>query len=211
MPPAPSPLPLRPWLYPSLVAICIVAATWSFTGTADRPVWAFEVLPLCAVMLVFGLRRQHFCFSDLAYLLLTWFFLIQCVGGRYTFEHVPFPQTLLDWLSLQRNPSDRIGHFFQGFVPAILLREWLIRRRGLPPGRTLFWLVTGCCLGFSAAYELLEMTVVLLFYPADGAQWLGMQGDPFDAQWDMTMALCGAITAQLLLRRLHDRSIARAT
>jgi putative membrane protein len=201
--------PQRPWLFPALVAVCIVAAAWSFTGAADKPVWAFEVLPLCLLMLVFLLRRQHFCFSDLSYALLTWFFLIQCVGGRYTFEHVPFPHALLDWFSLQRNPSDRIGHFFQGFVPAILLREWLIRRRGLPPSRTVFWLVTGCCLGFSASYELLEMTVVLLFYPANGAQWLGMQGDPFDAQWDMTMALCGAITAQLLLRRLHDRSIAR--
>ncbi|MEI6129014.1 MAG: DUF2238 domain-containing protein, partial [Planctomycetota bacterium] len=80
----------------------------------------------------------------------------------------------------------------------------------LPASRTLFWLVTGCCLAFSASYELLEMAVVLLFYPQEGAGWLGMQGDPFDAQWDMAMALSGAILAQLLLSRWHDRSIARA-
>ena len=83
--------------------------------------------------------------------------------------------------------------------------------RGLPRGATLFWLVTGCCLGFSASYELLEMAVVVGCYPEAGPEWLGMQGDPWDAQMDMTMALTGAITAQLLLRGLHDRSIARAT
>ena len=79
----------------------------------------------------------------------------------------------------------------------------------MQPGGTVFWLVTGCCLAFSAAYELLEMAVVLVFYPGAGPEWLGMQGDPWDAQWDMTMAVSGAVLAQLLLGRLHDRSIAR--
>jgi putative membrane protein len=142
--------------------------------------------------------------------LLAWFYFIQCLGGRYTFAEVPFPRALMDALGLERNPMDRIGHFFQGFVPAILLREWLIRRRGMPARWTVFWLTTGCCLAFSAFYELLEMWVVLLFYPDAGPEWLGMQGDPWDAQWDMTMALGGAIAAQLLLRRLHDASMARA-
>ena len=160
-------------------------------------------------MVVFAVRRRWFCFTDLSYALLAWFFFIQCLGGRYTFAEVPFPQAVLDLFGLERNPVDRIGHFFQGFVPAIVLREWLIRRRGMPPGGTVFWLVTGCCLGFSAAYELLEMWVVLLFYPEAGPEWLGHQGDPWDAQWDMTMAVCGAITAQLLLGRLLRREIAR--
>ena len=199
-------LPQRPWLFPLLMVVCVALGAWSFAGAADKPVWAFEMLPLTGVMVLFAVRRRWFCFSDLAYVLLVWFFFIQCLGGRYTFEHVPFPK---DWFGLERNPVDRIGHFFQGFVPAILLREWLIRRRAIPATRTLFWLVTGCCLAFSAAYELLEMAVVLIFYPQEGAAWLGMQGDPFDAQWDMTMALCGAITAQLLLRSLHERSMRR--
>jgi len=207
MPPIPAP-PQRPWLFPALTALCALLAFWSFLGAADRAVWAFEVLPLGAVMVAFAVRRRWFHFTDLAYALLAWFFAIQCIGGRYTFEHVPFPQALTEWFG--RNPADRCGHFFQGFVPAILLREWLRRRRGVAAGYTLFWLVTGCCLGMSAAYELLEMAVVLLCYPKDGPQWLGMQGDPFDAQWDMTTALGGAIAAQLLLRRLHERSIARA-
>lgn len=205
----PTDRPARAWLFPALMALCVALAAWSFLGANDKPNWAFEVLPLTAVMVVFVVRRRWFCFSDLAYALLTWFFVIQCLGGRYTFAEVPFPKWLTDSLGLQRNPVDRIGHFFQGFVPAILLREWLMRRRGLPRGGTVFWLVTGCCLAFSASYELLEMAVVLVFYPGAGPEWLGMQGDPWDAQWDMTMALAGAVLAQLLLGRWHDRSMAR--
>lgn len=206
---APVAPPPRPWLFPALLAACATAAVWSFLGAGDKPTWAFEVLPLCAVLLVFVIRRW-FRFSDLAYVLLAWFFLIQCLGGRYTFAEVPFPRAVMDALGLERNPVDRIGHFFQGFVPAILLREWLLRRRAMAPGGTVFWLVTGCCLAFSASYELLEMAVVLVFHPGAGPEWLGMQGDPWDAQWDMTMALSGAVLAQLLLARLHDRSMRRA-
>ncbi|MBI5852533.1 MAG: DUF2238 domain-containing protein [Planctomycetes bacterium] len=203
-------LPPRRWLFPSLVALCCLLAAWSFAGAGDKPVWAFEVGPLSLGMVVFAVRRRWFCFSDLAYVLLCWFYVIQCLGGRYTFAAVPFPDELMQWFGLERNPVDRIGHFFQGFVPAVLLREWLIRRRSLPRGQTLFWLVTGCCLAFSAGYELLEMWIVVLFYPGAGPEWLGMQGDPWDAQMDMTMALCGAVLAQLLLGGLHERSMARA-
>ncbi|HEU4420457.1 MAG TPA: DUF2238 domain-containing protein [Planctomycetota bacterium] len=199
----------RRWLVPALAIACLLLMLWSFLGAADKPTWAFEVLPLLLVMVVFAVRRRWFRFSDLSYALLAWFFAIQCLGGRYTFAAVPFPQWAMDVFGLERNPVDRIGHFFQGFVPAILLREWLLRRRGLQRGKTLFWLVTGCCLAFSASYELLEMALVLVCYPASGPEWLGMQGDPWDAQWDMTMALSGAVLAQLLLNPLHDRSMAR--
>ena len=197
----------RPWLLPVLAATCAALAVWSFAGAGDKPTWAFEVLPLAAIMVVFAIRRRWFRFTDSSYVLLTWFFAIQCLGGRYTFAGVPFPEWLVELLGLERNPVDRIGHFFQGFVPAILLREWLIRRRSMVPGGTVFWLVTGCCLALSASYELLEMGVVLGFYPDAGPDWLGMQGDPWDAQWDMTMALAGAVVAQLSLGRLHDRAM----
>ena len=199
----------RPWLFEGLGLLCFALTLWSGIGAGDKATWAFEVLPLAAILIVFAIRRRWFCFSELSYALLAWFFFIQCLGGRYTFSEVPFPESLSELLGLARNPVDRIGHFFQGFVPAILLREWLIRRRSMRPGGTVFWLVTGCCLGFSAAYELLEMAVVKIFYPDAGPDWLGMQGDPWDAQWDMTMAVSGAILAQLLLRKLHDKSMAR--
>ena len=197
-------------LVPWFLCTCLAGLAWSFAGTRDVGVFAFELLPLLAVLVVFAVRIRRFRFTDLSYGLLTWFFLIQCVGGRYTFAEAPFPQCLMTWLGLERNPVDRIGHFFQGFVPAILLREWLIRRRGMQAGGTVFWLVTGCCLGFSASYELLEMATVRLFYPDAGPEWLGMQGDPWDAQMDMTMAVGGAALAQLLLARWHDRQIAAA-
>lgn len=200
----------RPWLFPTLMALCGLGLAWAFAGTKDVAVCAFELLPLSLVMAIFAVRRRIFRFSDLSYVLLTWFFFIQCLGGRYEFANVPFPQGVMDALGLVRNPVDRIGHFFQGFVPAILLREWLIRRRAMPRGGTLFWLVTASCLAFSASYELLEMSVVKIWYPDAGPEWLGTQGDPWDAQMDMTMALCGAITAQLGLGKLHDLSIARA-
>ncbi len=198
-------------LLPVLGVWCAAFAAWSFAGAGDRATWAFEVVPLALVLAVFAVRSRVFRFTDLAYVLLTLFFVIQCVGGRYTFAEVPFPAAVTEWLGLARNPTDRIGHFFQGFVPAIVLREWLVRRRGLPSGATLFWIVTACCLAFSAAYELLEMAVVLVWYPQAGPEWLGHQGDPWDAQWDMTMALSGAVLAQLLLVRMHDRAIARRT
>ena len=198
-------------LFFALMAICVALATWSGLGANDKATWAFEVLPMGIVLVVFAVRRSGFRSSNLAYVLLAWFFFIQCLGGRYTFAEVPFPEALREWLGLDRNPADRIGHFFQGFVPAILLREWLIRRRSMQPGGTVFWLVTGCCLGFSAAYELLEMAVVMLFYPEAGPEWLGMQGDAWDAQKDMAMAVSGAVLAQLLLGRLHDRSMRNVT
>jgi len=204
----PTPYVPRRWLLPLLTVLGLALGGWSFAGTADRPTWAFEVLPLAAVLGVFAVRRTIFRFSDLAYVLLFVFFVVQCLGGRYTFAAVPFPQWLLDLFGLERNPVDRCGHFLQGFVPAMLLREWLMRRRAMPAGGTVFWLTTGCCLAFSALYELLEMAVVLLFYPSEGQAWLGTQGDVWDAHWDMTMALSGAVLAQLLLGRLHDRSIA---
>ena len=205
-----APLRQRPWLFPTLITLCALGLAWAFAGTKDVAVCAFELLPLSLVMTIFAVRRRGFRFSDLSYVLLTWFFFIQCLGGRYEFANVPFPQGVMDALGLVRNPVDRIGHFFQGFVPAILLREWLIRRRAMPRGGTLLWLVTASCLAFSASYELLEMSVVKIWYPDAGPEWLGTQGDPWDAQMDMTMALCGAITAQLGLGKLHDLSIARA-
>lgn len=197
----------RHWLVPTLIAVCVAGVIWSFIGARDWLIWVFEVLPL-SMLMVFALSRRSWL-SELSYVLLTGFFLIQCLGGRYSVVEVPFPHEVMNALGLERNPADRIGHVFQGAVSAILLREWLLRGSGLQPGRTLFWVVTACSLSLSAAYELAEMVVALRFFSGSPDQWLGMQGDPFDAQWDMTMALVGAVVGQLLLSRLHDHSLVR--
>jgi len=133
--------------------------------------------------------------------------VILCVGGHWTYARVPLGDWARDTFHLARNPYDRLGHVAQGFVPAILLREVLLRTSPLRPGGWLFTLVTGFCLGISGAYELVEwLAAVLLGSGAD--DFLGTQGDPWDTQSDMFCALLGAIAAQLLLSRLHDRQIA---
>ena len=203
----------RDGIFWSLMAVCAAGLVWSGLGAPDKATWAFEVLPLTAVVAVFVIRRRWFCFTNLSYALLTWFFLIQCLGGRYTFAEAPFPESLIELFGLERNPVDRLGHFFQGFVPAILLREWLIRRRGMVPR----WhrLLAGHRLLPRLQRRLRaprDVPCVLLFYPGRGA---GMarpcRAIHWDAQWDMTMAVSGAVVAQLLLGRLHDRWIAQAS
>ena len=128
------------------------------------------------------------------------------IGGHYTYAQVPLGFWVQDLFHLGRNHYDRLGHFAQGFVPAMLVREILIRRSPLGPGKWLFFLVVCVCLAFSAFYELIEWwTAVMMGQAADA--FLGTQGDPWDTQWDMFLALVGAVTAQLLLARTHDRAL----
>jgi putative membrane protein len=133
--------------------------------------------------------------------------LIRCVGGPYTYAQVPLGSWVQDWLGLARSYYDRLGHFAQGFVPAILVREPLRRTSPLQRGRWLFFLVTATCLAISACYEFIEWWAALLGGAAADAI-LGTQGDVWDTQWDMFAALVGAITAQLALGRAHDRALA---
>jgi putative membrane protein len=128
-------------------------------------------------------------------------------GGHYTYAEVPAGFWVQDIFDLQRNHYDRLGHFAQGFVPAILAREILIRTTALKPGKMLFFIVTSIGLAFSAFYEMIEWWTALL-YGGSADAFLATQGDIWDTQWDMFMALIGAITAQLLLGHLHDRQLA---
>ncbi len=130
------------------------------------------------------------------------------VGGAYTYARVPMGFALQDWLHLERNPYDRIGHFFQGFVPALAAREILLRGKYINGKRMLAFLVICVVMTVSVTYEFIEWATALAF--GQGAvDFLGTQGDPWDTQWDMFMALIGAVTALLLLSRFHDRQIAR--
>jgi putative membrane protein len=135
---------------------------------------------------------------------------ILCVGGRYTYAEVPAFNWLRDEFGLARNYYDRVGHFAQGFVPALVGREILIRNGVLPRGPWLFFLLTCACLAISACYEFIEWWAALALGQGADA-FLGTQGDVWDTQWDMFMALVGAVCAQLLLARVHDRQLDAST
>src|SRR2546422_10982179 len=135
-------------------------------------------------------------------------FTILACGARYTYAEMPLFNWLRDTLHLSRNHFDRVGHLAQGFMPAMFVREFLRRAGGLRPGALLGFLCVSVCLAFSAFYEILEWRVVLTFYPTSGPEWLGMQGDPWDAQEDMLMALIGSSASVLSLSSLHERSMA---
>jgi len=149
---------------------------------------------------------RRFPLTPLAYRLIFLHALILMVGGHYTYAKVPLGFWMEHALHLTRNNYDRIGHFAQGFVPAIIAREILLRRTPLTRGKWIFLLVTCVCLAISACYEFIEWgTAVIGGSSADA--FLGTQGDVWDTQWDMFTALIGAIVAQLLLARVHDRQI----
>jgi putative membrane protein len=142
------------------------------------------------------------------YILIAVHALILILGGHYTYAKVPLGYWLQELLDFSRNPYDRIGHLAQGFVPAMIAREILLRMTPLRRGGWLFFIVCAICLGVSACYEFIEWWAAILGGGSAEA-FLGMQGDVWDTQWDMFLALCGAITAQLLLARAHDRALAR--
>ena len=175
---------------------------------ADRLTWLLETFPVMAGLLLLGLSYRRFPLTPLLYRLLALHALILIVGGYYTYAQVPAFNWLRDALELSRNHYDRVGHVAQGFIPAILAREILLRRSPLQPGKWLFFIVASICLAFSAFYEMIEWWTALLSEEAAEA-FLGTQGDHWDTQWDMFLALLGALSSQLLLARLHDGQLTR--
>ena len=174
----------------------------------DRATWWMEVAPALIALPVLWATARRFPLTGLAILLIALHGVVLMLGGAYTYARVPIGFDVQDLLGLARNPYDRFGHLMQGFAPAIVFRELLIRRGSLHPGTLLATLVVACCLAVSASYELIEFgAAIALGQGAD--QFLGTQGDPWDTQWDMLMCLVGAITALLLLSRLHDRQLTR--
>jgi putative membrane protein len=194
--------------YPALLGIAVaVALLVSGIGPYDRTTWWLEIFPILIVGPLLVVTARRFPLSALAYSLLALHAVILMVGGHYTYARVPLGFWVQDLLGLARNDYDRLGHFAQGFVPAIVVRELLLRTSPLRPGRWLFVLVTATCLAFSACYEFFEWWSALAGGHAADA-FLGTQGDVWDTQWDMFTALIGAIVAQLTLARVHDRSLA---
>jgi putative membrane protein len=176
----------------------------------DRGTWLMEVAPVLLVLPLLALSRRRFPLTTLLYSLIFVHACVLMLGGAYTYARVPLGFHLQDWLHLERNPYDRIGHFFQGFVPVIAAREVLLRHRIVRRGPMLVVLLLSVVLAVSACYELIEWgAAVALGAAAD--DFLGTQGDPWDTQWDMFMALLGAGIALLLLSRWHDRQLARVS
>jgi putative membrane protein len=194
-----------------LLVLCAgVGAALIVSGIAprDRTTWWLEVSPVLLAAPILVASAARFPLTPLAYTLIAVHALILSLGGHYTYAEVPLGFWARDALGLARNHYDRLGHFAQGFVPAIVVREVLLRTSPLRRGRWLFFLVTATCLAISACYEFIEWWTALLGGQAADA-FLGTQGDVWDTQWDMFLALVGALTAQLLLARTHDRALAR--
>ena len=185
----------------------LLVLLWSGINPRDRITWVFEVLPVILVLAILVPTAKSFPLSSLLYRLLFIHGLILMIGGHYTYSEVPVGYWFQEMFDLSRNHYDRLGHFVQGFVPAILAREILLRKTPLVPGRWLTFLIISVCLAFSAFYELIEWwTALLLGESADAV--LGMQGDIWDSQWDMFLALVGACVSLATLSKVHDRSLA---
>jgi putative membrane protein len=182
---------------------------WSAIRPHDYFTWMLEVFPAVLGAAVLVATRNRFRFTTLVYTLIALHMLILLVGGHYTYAEVPAGNWIRDQFGLSRNHYDRLGHFAQGFVPAMITRELLIRLEIVKRGRWLFVLVTSVCLAISSAYELLEWIVSELTGSA-GDAFLGTQGDVFDTQKDMALAMIGAMIAQWSLSPLHDRQLARS-
>jgi putative membrane protein len=191
-----------------LLAAAIVLLALSRIGAYEPGTWILEVAPIIIIAPILVLTARRFPLTPLVYRLLFVHALILMVGGHYTYAKVPLGFWVQDALGLARNHYDRLGHFAQGFVPAMLAREVLLRRSPLRRGKWLAFLVLCVCLAVSATYELIEWLAAVLGGSAADA-FLGTQGDVWDTQWDMFMALVGATAALLLLTRLHDRQLER--
>jgi putative membrane protein len=177
-------------------------------GPRDRFTWLLEVVPVLIGAPVLVATHRRLPLTPLVCALLAAHAGILMLGGHYTYAEVPLGFWLKETFGFARNHYDRLAHFAQGFVPALLTRELLLRRSPLQPDKWLFTIVTAICLALSASYELIEWWAAALTGEAATA-FLGTQDDPWDTQWDMFLALCGAIVAQLTLARLHDRQLAR--
>jgi len=192
----------RVWL---LLTLLVLA--WSGYQPKDTFTWLLEVAPVLIGLPLLMSTRQSFPLTSLAYGLLTLFGVILMIGGHYTYAEMPLFNWLRDSYDLSRNHYDRFGHVMQGFVPAIVTREILLRTSPLKPGKWLFALTISVCLAISAFYEMIEWWVAV-GSGDEAVAFLATQGDVWDTQWDMFLALCGALSSQPLLARWHDRQLA---
>lgn len=189
-----------------LVGIFFVILLWSGINPHDYFTWILEVAPAIVGLIILAFAYPRFKFTMLVYYLVLIHSIILMVGGHYTYAQVPLFDYIQELFDLSRNHYDRIGHLAQGFFPAIVAREILIRTSPLKSGKWLFVIIVSICLAISAFYELIEWWVAALTGTAAN-DFLGSQGDVWDSQWDMFLAFIGSIASLLLLSKLHDKQL----
>ena len=198
------PLTLRRSVLPVTSVLVVAILIWSGLAPFDRATWIMETLPVMLAYPVLWFTYQRFPLTQLLYLLIAMHALILIVGGTYTYAQVPIGFDLQAFFGLQRNPYDKIGHFFQGLVPALVAREILIRGAYVNGRKMLAFIVVCIVLAISATYELIEWAAALAL--GQGAdEFLGTQGDEWDAQSDMFFALIGGLSALLVFSRWQER------
>ena len=191
------------------IAIFVIVLAWSGVGPMDYLTWAMEVVPALVGAAVLWTTRDSFPLTSLTYVLILIHCIILMIGGHYTYAEVPLGNWVRELFDHSRNNYDKVGHFAQGFIPAIVAREVLIRLSVFNSKRWRDFFIVCLCLAISAFYELIEWWVAAL--SGEGADaFLGTQGYAWDTQSDMALALLGAILALLMLGRLHDRQLQAA-
>ena len=194
------------WLWAAVAAL-LALLVWSGVVAKDRATWLMEVMPVMLALPLMMASYRRMPLTSLLYFLIFAHACVLMLGGAYTYARVPLGFQLAEWLHLERNPYDRIGHLFQGFVPVMVAREILLRGAYVRGRRMLHFLCVAIVLAISASYELIEWAAAMIL-GLGAEQFLGTQGDVWDTQWDMFCALLGASAALLLLTRLHDRQLA---
>ncbi len=194
-----------------LMLLCIVGAflLWSAINPKDYGVWLLEVFPALIGIAILAIIYPKFKFTNLVYIFVAIHSIILIIGGHYTYAENPFFGWLQVTFDLSRNYYDRLGHIAQGFFPAIIIREFLLRKTTLERGKMLFFLVICVAVAFSALYELVEWWAAISLTPGTGDAFLATQGDIWDSQWDMFLALAGSTVSLLLFSKIHGRQLER--
>ena len=193
-------------LHALLAGLFVAVAAWSYVDPHDHFTWWLETIPAFVALALLVTVYRRFQFTDLVYGLIFVHCAVLFVGGHYTYAEVPLFNWIRDVLGTARNSYDGVGHFVQGFVPAMVIRELLLRTSPLKPGKWLVAIVIFSCTGISALYEIIEYAVAI--GTGEGADaFLGTQGDIWDTQKDMALAFAGALVALIFLSKAHNHAL----
>lgn len=190
-----------------LLAILSIFLTWSAIKPNSYGVWFLEVLPVLIGVPILIFTYKKFKFTNIVYIFILLHSIILIIGGHYTYAENPLFNWLKDYFSLSRNYYDRLGHIAQGFFPAIIIRELLLKKTKLERNKMLFFIIICVVLAISASYELFEWGASVTLTPGTGNAFLATQGDIWDSQWDMLLAFISGIISLLLFSKLHDKQL----